>query len=88
MIGAARAKEIIITCERYTAEDLHSWGMINRIVPPERLMEAAHDLAGRLLAKSPRAVAGSKLSVNAIAAVAAREITTVQPELFIHTQEN
>jgi len=87
MIGIARAKEVIITGDRYTAEDLHSWGMINRLVVPEMLMETAHDLAKRLIAKNPRAVAGSKLSVNAIAAVAAREVTTVQPDLFIHTEE-
>jgi enoyl-CoA hydratase/carnithine racemase len=86
MIGIARAKEVIITGDRYTAEDLHSWGMINRLVVPEMLMETAHDLAKRLIAKNPRAVAGSKLSVNAIAAVAAREVTTVQPDLFIHTE--
>ena len=87
MVGIARAKEIIITGDRYTAEDLHSWGMIKRLVAPETLIMAALDLAKRLIAKNPRAVAGSKLSVNAIAAVAAREVTTVQPDLFIHTEE-
>ena len=86
-VGTARAKEIILTCDRYTAEDLVGWGMINRIVPPEQLMETARALAKRLLAKNPRAVAGAKLTVNAIAAVAAREMTTVQPELFIHHQQ-
>ena len=84
IVGAARAKEIILTCDRYSAEELFSWGMLNRLVPPEQLMDAARDLAKRLLAKNPSAVAGSKLTVNAIAAVAARELTTVQPELFIH----
>jgi enoyl-CoA hydratase/carnithine racemase len=85
MVGAARAKEIILTCDRYTAEDLCSWGMINRLVASEKLIEAAHDLVKRLVAKNSRAVAGSKLSVNAIAAVAGREMTSVQPDLFIHT---
>jgi enoyl-CoA hydratase len=85
MLGAARANESIITCDRYTAEDLFSWGIINRLVALDQLLEAARDLATRLIAKNPRAVAGSKLSVNAIAAVAAREVSTVQPELFIHT---
>ncbi len=84
MVGLARAKEIILTCERYRSEDLFSWGLINRIVPPEVLLDAARDLAKRLIVKNPRAVAGSKLTVNAIAAVAAREMTTVQPELFLH----
>jgi enoyl-CoA hydratase/carnithine racemase len=59
--------------------------MINRLVAPEQLLEAAREFATRLIAKNLRAVAGSKLSVNAIAAVAAREVSTVQPELFIHT---
>lgn len=54
----------------------------------EMLLDAARDFATRLVAKNPRAVTGSKLAVNAIAAVAARELTTVQPELFIHTSEN
>jgi enoyl-CoA hydratase/carnithine racemase len=88
MVGTARAKEIIITCDRYTSEDLYSWGMISRVVAPAMLMEAAHDFATRLIAKNPRAVAGSKLSVNAVAAVAAREVTTVQPQLFIHPHED
>jgi enoyl-CoA hydratase len=84
MVGAARAKEIILTCDRYTSEDLFAWGMINRIVPPEALLDTARDLAKRLVAKNPRAIAGSKLTVNAIAAVAAREMSTVQPDLFLH----
>jgi len=58
--------------------------MINRVVAPDLLMEAAHDFAKRLIAKSPRAVAKGKLAVNVIAAVAAREISMGQPELFIH----
>jgi enoyl-CoA hydratase/carnithine racemase len=87
IVGTARAKEIIITGDRYSAEELHSWGMINRLVAPTILMQEAYNLAKRMIAKNPRAVAGSKLSVNAIAAVAAREISTVQPDLFIHTEE-
>jgi enoyl-CoA hydratase/carnithine racemase len=87
MVGVARAKEIIITCDRYTTEDLYTWGMINRIVPPAQLLEAARQFAARLLAKPPRAVTGSKLTVNTIAAVAARELHTVHPELFMHSQE-
>jgi enoyl-CoA hydratase/carnithine racemase len=87
MVGAARAKEIILTGDRYTAEDLFAWGVINRIVPPEKLLQAARELAQRLIAKPPRAVAASKLTVNAIAAVAAREMTTVQPDLLLHGAE-
>ncbi len=88
IVGTARAKEIIITGDRYSAEELHSWGMINRLVAPEILMQETHNLAKRLIAKNPRAVAGSKLAINAIAAVAARELSTVQPDLFIHSEDS
>ena len=87
MVGIAQAKEIIITGDRYTSEDFHSWGVITRLVAPDTLLKAAIDLAKRLIAKNPRAVAGTKLCINAIAAVAARELTIVQPELFIHAEE-
>jgi len=87
MVGAARAKEMIVTCDRYTTEDLCAWGMINRVVPPAQLLATARQFAARLLAKPARAVTGSKLAVNTIAAVAARELNTVHPELFIHSQE-
>ena len=62
MVRIARAKEVIITGDRYTAEDLHSWGIINRLVAPETLRMAALDLAKRLIAKNLDAMAGSKLS--------------------------
>lgn len=86
MVGIAQAKEIIITGDRYISEDLHSWGAINRLVAPETLISAALAFAKRLIANNSRTVTGSKLAVNAIAAVAAREVTTVQPVLFIHTE--
>jgi enoyl-CoA hydratase/carnithine racemase len=88
MVGAARAKEIIITCNRYKAEELFAWGLIHRLVPSETLMDSAREFASRLLAKPLRAVTGSKLTVNTLAAVAAREMSTVHPELFIHSQES
>jgi enoyl-CoA hydratase len=86
MVGAGRAKEIILMCSRHTSEELLSWGMLSRIVPPEQLMDAAHDLATKLLAKHPRAVTGSKLTVNALTDVAAREFAHLLPEVFIHSQ--
>ena len=87
MLGAARAKEIILMCSRHTSEELLSWGMLSRIVPPEQLMAAAYDLAAKLLAKHPRAVTGSKLTINALTEVAAREFAHLLPEIFIHRQE-
>ena len=87
VVGAARAKAIILTCSRHRAEELYHWGMIHRLVEPEDLLPAAHQLARELLAKSPRAVTAAKLTVNSLAAVAAREINSFDPDLFIHRGE-
>ena len=84
MVGATRAKEIIVTCDRYTAEDLAQWGVVNRIVPPDQLLDEARAFADRILAKSANAVTGSKLTVNTLANVAAHEMITLDPEIFIH----
>jgi enoyl-CoA hydratase len=86
MVGAGRAKEIIMMCSRHTSEELLSWGMLSRIVPSEQLMEATHEVATKLLAKHPRAITGSKLTVNALTEVAAREFAHILPEVFIHSQ--
>jgi enoyl-CoA hydratase/carnithine racemase len=40
------------------------FGMINRVVPPEKLREAVEELAGKLKAKSPAILRYAKLSVN------------------------
>lgn len=84
MVGTARAKQIILTCSRHSADELHSWGMIHRIVPREELLAAAHTLADELLSKAPQAVTGAKLTVNSLAAVAAREMGTFDTSLFLH----
>lgn len=83
MVGAARAKAIILTCSRHSAEELHSWGMVQRIVEPEQLLAAAGELAAQLLQKSARAVTAAKFTVNTLAAVAAREASTFDADLFV-----
>ncbi len=87
MVGTARAKRIILTCSRHSAQELYDWGTIHRVVEPESLLPAAHELARELLAKSPRAVSAAKLTVNTLAAVAAREANYFDASLFLHRGE-
>ncbi len=51
-IGRARAMEMMLLGERIPAAKALEWGMINRLVPDERVMPAALDLA-RALAAGP-----------------------------------
>jgi enoyl-CoA hydratase len=65
-VGPTRAKEIIITCGRYTAAELLSMGLLNRVVKRDELQAAVNELARNLIAKNQAAVMGSKLIVNTV----------------------
>jgi len=64
--GPAVAKEIIITCRRYTAEELLPMGLVNRVVKKEELYPAVRALAHAIAEKNPTAAMGVKATVNAI----------------------
>ncbi len=55
MIGMTRAMELALLAERLPAETALEWGLINRVVDDERLMEEARAMARRL-ADGPRSL--------------------------------
>lgn len=65
-VGPAVAKEIIITCRRYTAEELLPMGLVNRVVPREELYPAVREMARAIAEKNPAAVMGAKATVDAV----------------------
>jgi 2-(1,2-epoxy-1,2-dihydrophenyl)acetyl-CoA isomerase len=48
LIGTARALELLWTGDFISAEDAERIGLVNRVLPPELLLESAHELAARL----------------------------------------
>jgi enoyl-CoA hydratase/carnithine racemase len=78
-VGPTRAKEIIITCRRYTAVELLELGLLNRVVKKDQLQPTVTELAQDLAAKNQSAVMGSKLLVNAITSGKA----PVEPDLLL-----
>ena len=54
------ALALILTGERMSAEAAFRYGLVNQLVEPQFLLEAAHDWAGRLNAASPLAVQAAK----------------------------
>ncbi|MEF8832329.1 MAG: enoyl-CoA hydratase-related protein [Candidatus Thermoplasmatota archaeon] len=63
-IGSAKAKELIFTGKRIQADKAKEWGIVNRVVPPEELMNEARDLAEEIVNNSPIAVAKAKKAIN------------------------
>ena len=64
IIGYKRARELLYFGDMIDAETALRVGMINRIVPVERLREATLKYARRLSLVSPEALVTTKLSIN------------------------
>ena len=65
LVGKARAKEIIFSGEMFDAARALAIGLINRICPPEELMEEARNLAKTIMTKGPVAVSLAKQAIEA-----------------------
>jgi 2-(1,2-epoxy-1,2-dihydrophenyl)acetyl-CoA isomerase len=63
-IGMTRASELSMLGERLPAAKALEWGLINRVVPDERLGEEADALAARLAEGPTRSYAGTKRQLN------------------------
>lgn len=53
LIGTKKALEIMMTGDRISAAEAEKLGIINKVVPREKLEEATYELANKLLSKSP-----------------------------------
>jgi dihydroxynaphthoic acid synthetase len=55
-VGVKRAKEIWFLCRRYTAQQAFEMGLVNSVVPMEKLDEEVNQWCQELLEKSPTAL--------------------------------
>ena len=67
-IGAARAREFVMTGRPFSADEALLSRFVNRVVPPDDVMAAANDLAETIAAKSQFAVRATKAHVAEILA--------------------
>jgi 2-ketocyclohexanecarboxyl-CoA hydrolase len=65
LVGEKKAREIWYLCRQYSAEEALAMGLVNAVVPPERLLEEARTWAREILAMSPTAIKIAKASFNA-----------------------
>jgi len=59
-----RLKELVFTGEMITAAEALSYGLIEKVVPDGRVVEAALDLARRIASRGPLGVAAAKKVMN------------------------
>jgi len=63
LVGLSKAMEMVLTGEPVTAEEALSIGLVNRVVPPEKLMEEARILAETLCTRPKLAIQYAKEAV-------------------------
>jgi len=56
LVGPGRAAELLLTGEPVAAERAREWGLVNEVVPAERVRAAAEALAAKIVACGPEAV--------------------------------
>jgi enoyl-CoA hydratase len=64
LIGAAKAKEMIFMGDMIDAATALNLGLVNKVVPPEKLMEEAMAWATNLAGKSGPVLAMAKMAIN------------------------
>ena len=64
LVGKGRAMELVFTGDMISAEEAKAIGLVNRIVPPESLMEEAKKMAKKILTKGPIAISNSKRAIR------------------------
>lgn len=64
IVGDRRAREILLLNEEITAAQALAWGLVNRVVPRNRLDEEVDDLVRQLVDKLPESTRYTKQQLN------------------------
>ena len=65
IVGQKRAREIWFLCRQYSAEEALQMGLVNAVVPPEKLEDTAMEWAETMMQHSPLALRMIKAGLNA-----------------------
>ena len=78
ILGHKRAREMWMLCRRYTAKQMLDWGLVNAVVPMDKLDEEVRKWANEIMALSPTCIATVKESFrHHMATIMDQDIHTV-----------
>jgi enoyl-CoA hydratase len=63
-VGASMAKKLLLTGEKFDAQEAWRIGVVDELVEPERLLERAMELANKIASQPPMAARIAKKAVN------------------------
>ena len=83
-VGIRKAKEMIYTGQVIDAQEAYRLGLVNRVVPREKLDETLNELLGQILSKSPLILRLAKQAVNKAFEADLASGLDYESELFIY----
>jgi len=89
LVGLGRAKVISLLGDTVNARDAEQMGLVDKVVPPDKLILSAEELATRL-ANGPKAIAFIKKAINASLTMSFQEsvdYTALLQYQLVHTQD-
>jgi enoyl-CoA hydratase/carnithine racemase len=67
-IGTARTRELFYVGRNVPADTAETWGLVNEVVPDDRLAARGVELAGEIAANAPISLRGNKVVIRALLA--------------------
>ena len=64
LVGEKKAKEMIFTSDQISAEEALKIGLVNKVVPADKLRETVNEMIAKIKTKSPVIIKLAKLAVN------------------------
>ncbi|WNS76785.1 enoyl-CoA hydratase-related protein [Bacillus sp. DTU_2020_1000418_1_SI_GHA_SEK_038] len=64
LIGQAKAMELILTAKRLTSEEAFEFGLLNKVIDRDNLLNACFELANQMLANGPLALQQAKFAIK------------------------
>ncbi|MGI6029908.1 MAG: enoyl-CoA hydratase-related protein [Eubacteriales bacterium] len=82
IVGMGKAKELIYTCGKITAEEALRLGLVNAVYPQAELMDKCVEMAKKIARNAPIAVRASKQAINEGMQVDIASAVAIEARLF------
>jgi len=86
-VGHAKALELTIICERFSAQEAHRWGLVTHLAAAGEHLSVARELAEKIVAKPRLPVALTKATMKAIRrGTEIGELAYADPDLLLYSR--
>jgi len=86
-VGHARALELTVTCERFSSQQAHQYGLVTHLVADGEELATARDLAAKIVAKPRLPVALTKATLKALKrGTEMGEVAYSDPDLLLYAR--